>query len=54
VIQLTRLVPVELRYETIVFEDGQLHIYRDVYIRTQTRKKTCGQSSKSMALVWTI
>jgi lipoprotein-anchoring transpeptidase ErfK/SrfK len=31
VVQLTRLVPVELRYETIVFEDGQLHIYRDVY-----------------------
>jgi len=25
------LVPVELRYETIVFEDGKLHIYRDVY-----------------------
>jgi hypothetical protein len=22
---------VELRYETIVFEDGKLHIYRDVY-----------------------
>jgi lipoprotein-anchoring transpeptidase ErfK/SrfK len=33
VVQLTRLVPVELRYETIVFEDGQLHIYRDVYDR---------------------
>src|SRR6185436_7186347 len=24
-------VPVELRYETIVVEDGKLHIYRDVY-----------------------
>jgi len=24
-------VPVELRYETIVIEDGKLHIYRDVY-----------------------
>jgi len=24
-------VPVELRYETIVVEDGRLHIYRDVY-----------------------
>ena len=24
-------MPVELRYETIVFEDGRLHIYRDVY-----------------------
>jgi len=25
------LVPVELRYETIVIQDGQLHVYRDVY-----------------------
>ena len=31
VVKLDHLVPVELRYETIVFEDGQLHIYRDVY-----------------------
>ncbi len=30
---LTRPVPVELRYETIVVEDGVLHIYRDVYDR---------------------
>jgi lipoprotein-anchoring transpeptidase ErfK/SrfK len=30
-VKLNRLVPVELRYETIVFEDGRLHIYRDVY-----------------------
>ena len=29
--KLTRAVPVELRYETIVVEDGKLHIYRDVY-----------------------
>src|SRR5258706_14023564 len=31
VVKLDQLVPVELRYETIVFEDGKLHIYRDVY-----------------------
>ncbi len=31
VVKLDKLVPVELRYETIVIEDGQLHIYRDVY-----------------------
>jgi lipoprotein-anchoring transpeptidase ErfK/SrfK len=31
VLKLGQLVPVELRYETIVFEDGRLHIYRDVY-----------------------
>ena len=31
VVKLANLVPVELRYETIVLEDGRLHIYRDVY-----------------------
>lgn len=31
VVKLARVVPVELRYETIVVEDGKLHIYRDVY-----------------------
>src|ERR1041385_1869196 len=31
VVKLAQLVPVELRYETIVIEDGKLHIYRDVY-----------------------
>lgn len=31
VVNLDRVVPVELRYETIVVEDGTLHIYRDVY-----------------------
>lgn len=32
-IKLEKPVPVELRYETIVVEDGKLHIYRDVYDR---------------------
>jgi lipoprotein-anchoring transpeptidase ErfK/SrfK len=31
VVKLSQLVPVELRYETIVVEEGKLHIYRDVY-----------------------
>jgi lipoprotein-anchoring transpeptidase ErfK/SrfK len=31
--KLGQPVPVELRYETIVVEDGKLHIYRDVYDR---------------------
>src|SRR5690349_15633830 len=31
VVKLAQIVPVELRYETIVAEDGKLHIYRDVY-----------------------
>ena len=25
------MIPVELRYETIVLEDGKLYIYKDVY-----------------------
>ena len=29
--KLSNPVPVELRYETIVVEDGKVHIYRDVY-----------------------
>ena len=32
-VKLGRPVPVELRYETIVVEDGKLYIYRDVYDR---------------------
>ena len=31
VVKLSKAIPVELRYETIVIQDGQLHIYRDVY-----------------------
>ena len=30
-VKLEESVPVELRYETIVVEDGKLHIYKDVY-----------------------
>jgi hypothetical protein len=30
-VKLNNPVPVELRYETIVVEDGKLHIYKDVY-----------------------
>ena len=30
-VKLKETVPVELRYETIVVEDGKLHIYKDVY-----------------------
>jgi hypothetical protein len=30
-IKLSKPVPVELRYQTIVVEDGSLHVYRDVY-----------------------
>ena len=30
-VKLNQTVPVELRYETIVLEDGKLYIYKDVY-----------------------
>jgi hypothetical protein len=30
-VKLGQVIPVELRYETIVLEDGKLHIYKDVY-----------------------
>lgn len=33
VLKLAQIVPVELRYETIVVEDGRVRIYRDVYGR---------------------
>ena len=32
-VKLKQAVPVELRYETIVLEDGKLHIYKDVYVQ---------------------
>ncbi|MDQ3010319.1 MAG: L,D-transpeptidase [Acidobacteriota bacterium] len=33
VVKLKNTIPVELRYETMMVEDGKLHIYRDVYDR---------------------
>jgi lipoprotein-anchoring transpeptidase ErfK/SrfK len=39
-VKLKQVVPVELRYETIVVEDGKLHIYKDVYAQdTNTEEK---------------
>ena len=48
VVKLTDLVPVELRYETIVVEDGKLHVYRDVYdqnTNTEENLRTVLQTS---------
>ncbi len=39
-VTLSDPVPVELRYETIVAEDGKLHIYRDVYDRNTNTEET--------------
>jgi len=54
-IRLPKAVPVELRYETIVAQNGELHIYRDVYERnTNTQEnldatlKTYGLSMKNL------
>jgi len=38
-LKLREPVPVELRYETIVVEDGSLHIYRDVYHQDTTTEE---------------
>jgi lipoprotein-anchoring transpeptidase ErfK/SrfK len=38
-VKLNHAVTVELRYETIVVEDGKLHIYRDVYDRDTNREE---------------
>ncbi|MGI9166642.1 MAG: L,D-transpeptidase [Pyrinomonadaceae bacterium] len=41
-VTLSEPVPVELRYETIVAEDGKLHIYRDVYDRNTNTEENLG------------
>ena len=40
VVKLNKQVPVELRYETIVIEDGKVHIYRDVYDQGTNTEET--------------
>jgi hypothetical protein len=37
-VKLNQVVPVELRYETIVLEDGKLHIYKDVYAQDTNKE----------------
>jgi len=39
VVKLPKAVPVELRYETIVIQEGQLHVYRDVYNKNTTTEE---------------
>jgi len=39
VVKLKKVIPVELRYETMAVEDGKLHIYRDVYDRDTNVEK---------------
>ncbi|HEV8429215.1 MAG TPA: L,D-transpeptidase family protein [Pyrinomonadaceae bacterium] len=42
-VKLNQAVPVELRYETIVLEDGQLHIYKDVYAQDTNTEENLRQ-----------
>ena len=39
-VKLQKAVPVDLRYETIMVEDGKLHIYRDVYDHDTNTEET--------------
>ncbi|HJY27235.1 MAG TPA: L,D-transpeptidase family protein [Pyrinomonadaceae bacterium] len=42
-VKLNQTVPVELRYETIVLEDGKLHIYKDVYAQDTNNEENLRQ-----------
>jgi len=42
-VKLNQTVPVELRYETIVLEDGKLHIYKDVYAQETNTEENLRQ-----------
>ena len=42
-VKLGQTVPVELRYETIVLEDGKLHIYKDVYAQNTNTEENLRQ-----------
>ena len=46
-LKLSSPVPVELRYETIVVEDGKLHIYRDVYDQNTNTEENLGEVLKA-------
>jgi hypothetical protein len=42
-VKLNQTIPVELRYETIVLEDGKLHIYKDVYAQDTNTEENLRQ-----------
>jgi lipoprotein-anchoring transpeptidase ErfK/SrfK len=52
VVKLEKLVPVELRYETIVVEDGVLHIYRDVYGQNTNTEENLREVLKANGVDW--
>ena len=52
VVTLNNLVPIELRYETIVVEDGVLHIYRDVYGQNTNTEENLREVFKANGVDW--
>ena len=52
VVNLHKLIPIELRYETIVVEDGVLHIYRDVYGQNTNTQENLREVFKANGVDW--
>src|SRR5205823_3429854 len=52
VVKFAKAVPVELRYETIVIQDGQLHIYRDVYNKNTNTEENLRAAFEANGLVF--
>src|SRR5436190_23270424 len=52
VVNLNKLIPIELRYETIVVEDGGLHIYRDVYNQNTNTEENLREVLKANGVDW--
>lgn len=51
-VKLKQEVPVELRYETIVLEDGKLHIYKDVYVQDTNTEENLRKVLEAQGLKW--
>ena len=49
-VKLNETVPVELRYETIVVEDGKLYIYKDVYAQDTNTEENLRQVLEAHSL----
>jgi len=52
IVNLNKLIPIELRYETIVVEDGVLHIYRDVYGQNTNTEDNLREVFKANGVDW--
>jgi len=52
VVKIPKAVPVELRYETIVIQDGQLHVYRDVYNKNTSTEENLRAAFEASGLAF--